>query len=152
GTARYLHILRDPRDVAASWLKLKRLTEIGLTREQMLVRICYLWSVSARHATRDPKAAPGRYHVLRYEDLVSHPRDTMSAVCRFLDVDPDEGLLTPTRIGERIAANSSYPEHARSLDVISSAGRFRDAITADEERFIETLLRRQMRAFNYDVD
>lgn len=148
GRCRYLHVLRDPRDVAASWLKRRRDTAIA--RDRTLVRICYLWSLSVHRCAWGLRTYPARYHALRYEDLVQRPRDIMQGICIFLGIAMTDRMLTPTKLGAPVALNSSYSEHESTFDVTSSQiGRFPEVLTEADIRFVEGLLRNQMAACGY---
>src|SRR6516165_1930964 len=85
GACRYIHIIRDPRDVAASLFK--RRGEVPDARAASLVRACYLWSLSVHLAAYGLRSYSGRYHVLRYENLVQKPQEVIQELCRFLDID-----------------------------------------------------------------
>jgi hypothetical protein len=147
-TCRYLHVLRDPRDVAASWLKQRRDAEPD--RDRTLVRICYLWALSVHLCRWGLTTRPERYHAIRYEDLVRHPRDVMDGICRFLGIALDERMLAPTKLGTPASANSSYAEPVSGEGVVSShIGRFREVLHDDEIHFIEGLLHRQMAECDY---
>jgi len=148
GTCRYIHIIRDPRDVVASWLK--RRGDSVSERAKTLVRVCYLWSLSVHLAAYGLRAYPGRYHVLRYENLVKSPQEVIRAICRFLDIEFRENMLTPTKLGKPVPPNSSYAEtEARAAVISSQIGRFADVLGAGELLFVEDLLSRQMSACGY---
>ena len=145
---RYIHIIRDPRDVAASLLK--RHGDPPDKRARTLVRACYLWSLSVHLAAYGLRSYPGRYHVLRYESLVQRPNDVIQEVSRFLDIEFRESTLTPTKLGKPVPPNSSYAETESKAAVISSqVGRFIDVLTESELRFVEDVLCRQMGACGY---
>lgn len=148
GACRYIHILRDPRDVAASWFK-RRGDRRG-ERARTLLRICYLWSLSLHLAAYGLQAYPARYHVLRYESLVQRPEEVIRELCRFLHIDFDESMLTPTKLGRPVAPNSAYAETETRAAVMSSQiGRFSEVLEQDELHFVEDLLSRQMAACGY---
>ena len=148
GRCRYLHVLRDPRDVAASWLKRRRDTAIA--RDRTFVRICYLWSLSVHRCAWGLRTYPARYHAIRYEDLVHRPRDVMHGICAFLGIAMNDRVLTPTKLGAPVSLNSSYSEHASTFEVISSQiARFPEVLTEEEIRFVDSLLRNQMAACGY---
>jgi hypothetical protein len=152
GACRYLHVLRDPRDMAASMLK--RWSDRGADeRDREFVRICYLWSLSVHLCARGLKAYSGRYYAIRYEDLVRCPVEVMNGVCRFLDIEMNERVLMPTRLGNDVSPNSSYEETESASGVISSqVGRFREVLSPAQVRFIENLLRDQMTACGYSTE
>jgi hypothetical protein len=147
-TARYVHIIRDPRDIAASLFT--RRNETAPERGDSLARICYLWGVSVGHCSSALAHIPDRYYPLRYEDLVRNPREVMHGVCNFLGIDFDDRVLNPTRLGRAIPLNSSYSMMDRETRVVTTQiGRFREVLTPAESGFIETVLHHQMIACGY---
>ncbi len=84
--AHFIHIIRDGRDLAASHLK--SVPEWG-----------YRTVADAAHGwlevvTRPRHAAPGeRYLEVRYEDLVTRPRETLQHMLQHLDLPWSEALL-----------------------------------------------------------
>ena len=118
GTGRYIHVLRDPRDVVASWLKQRR--DSATARERTLVRICYLWSLSVHLCQWGLTTYAERYHAIRYEDLVRNPRDVMDGICRFLQIAPDDRVLAPTKLGAPVL-EKIYVEPAEQNRGVGSA-------------------------------
>ncbi len=84
--ARFIHIIRDPRDVAPScvamgwggnaWGGVQR----WLEAEQ-------LWGAFA------PKLDPARCYEFKYEDLIGDAKGTLEGICGFLDVAFDEAMF-----------------------------------------------------------
>jgi hypothetical protein len=147
-SCRYLHVVRDPRDVVASWLKERR--DAGVARDRTLVRICYLWSLSVHLCRHGLQAYPARYHAIRYEDLVREPREVMDGICRFLEIAHDDRVLAPTKLGAPASLNSSYEHRGATVGVVASqVGRFREVLDEHEIRFIEGLLHQQMTTCGY---
>jgi hypothetical protein len=90
--ARYLHIVRDPRDVGVSWMEKGWAGNMWAASSEW----CALESLWDRVAARIPDA---RRHELRLEDLLRDPRGVLGRICAFLGVPYDEAML-------------SYPEHS----------------------------------------
>lgn len=116
--ARVLYMVRDPRDVilsrtlkrnkkrylkrggnAATWK-----SEKGSLRPS--VRFLKEWERSVMQSLRIGEAFPGRILQVRYEDLVSAPRDVMGDVVEFLGVPWQESLVTPSFLGTLWKGNS----------------------------------------------
>jgi hypothetical protein len=101
--ARFIHVVRDPRSVAVSWVR----THWGPNTYWHVGR---RWVDLVGLATIDMDLLePWRRFVLRYEDLVREPEPTTRKVCAFLDLDWEEGLLSAQR-RERIALPSTQDE------------------------------------------
>jgi len=95
---RFVHIIRDGRDVAMSvldWPKGPRVVGRFATWSDDPVTTCALWwEWSVRRGREAGKALPPRlYHELRYEELVSKPEDVCATLCQFLDLPYDQGML-----------------------------------------------------------
>lgn len=151
GAARYLHILRDPRDVIASWIL--RTNAAGEDRERTVLHVCYVWAHSVVSALANMKACPGRYHVLKYEHLVQRARVVLSEVVEFLGIGMDEGLLQPTRLGVVVPSNSSYRDTTASAGTLlaSQVGRHGEVLSVKEILLVENLIGNQMIACGYPL-
>ena len=95
--ARFVHIVRDPRDVFLSmrdWAGGARTAgKFGTWLEDPAVTTALYWRYSValgREAGQD--LGQDRYHEVRYEDLVRDPVDTLTELCRFLDLPFDEAM------------------------------------------------------------
>ena len=105
--ARFVHLLRDPRSVAAAIARLDRAT--GQTTDMVEVGLTLRSSFAAaeRNARR---LGDGSYLLLRYEDLVARPQPAMRRVADFLEIDWADSLLTPTVGGIEATSNSVWAE------------------------------------------
>lgn len=105
--AKFIHIVRDPRENIASIKKLH------LSRS-------WPWRVreTARSLIESYDAAiknlghfgEKRYLVVRYEDLTANPKEIMKKIAAFLGVDWDDSLLVPTVNSQFAKANSMYKD------------------------------------------
>ena len=150
--ARYLHILRDPRDVIASWIL--RTNVVGPERAKTIYHVSYVWSFSVHACLTNARMCPGRYGVLRYESLVQETQDVMNGVAGFLGIEPHPGLLTPTHLGTAVAINSSYGDlvPVTGTVVASQIGRYREVLEEREVAFVERILSEQLHACGYPLN
>ena len=89
--ARFVHLVRDGRDVALSY------SQRGLGPGHGRGRRAPLAAPGGRGPAGGPAAGPGRYREVRYEDLVAEPERVLRDLCGFLDLAWDDALLaTPT--------------------------------------------------------
>lgn len=97
--ARFVHVVRDPRSVAAAIVRLDRATD----RQTDLVDVGLTIRRSFEAAQADE-----RYLVVRYEDLVTDPEPVMRGVADFAGIEWSDSLLTPTVGGVGATSNSAW--------------------------------------------
>lgn len=102
--ARFVHLVRDPRSVAAAISRLDRVTG----HETDLVGVGMTVSRSFEAAERNAQRLGERYLVLRYEDLVAAPEPAMRRVAELAGIDWADSLLTPTVGGVEATSNSAW--------------------------------------------
>jgi len=139
--ARFLHLVRDPRDRFAALL------ERGPRRPGAVGRSTADWLRSASLAERNRRTYPGRYEVLRYEDLVARPEETMRRVCAFLGEEFVPAMLRMDGVRRYDAVRAASPDGSP----ISTAyvGRFRSSLSPADVAFIQSLAGERMRALGY---
>lgn len=146
--ARMIQVVRDPRDRFASVVG-----RAGPGSERR-ASIVGRWLRSTRAAVRNARRYPGRYLVLRYEDLVADPWEHTRRVCQFLGVEFEPAMME-MRGGDdrsREGGNSSFEELPPGVISTRSVGRYRQALEPGTVAFIETLCRPLMRRFGYTLD
>ena len=129
--ARYIHLLRDPRDVARS------VVQKGWAGS--LYQAAEFWIEAERSwdALR-PHLEPGRSVEVRYEELVAAPERELARLCAFVGVDYSEAML-------------AYPEDARQYPPPdpSLARQWRTKLTPRETALVETRTAPQMAERGY---
>ena len=122
-----LHVIRDPRDRYASQATHRRAArgEVGSG--------VALWRWSVRHARRNKSRHPGRYLVVRYEDLVTRPREVLALICTFVGVQFTSEMLD-------VAFTTA------------SIGRYRRDLSPREIAFISLVAGRWMVDLDYAAD
>ncbi len=88
--ARFIHVIRDGRDVALS--NNKRVIERGHREAVPAARSARRWKRRIEKARADGPHL-GEYIEIRYEDLVSDTEPALRTVCDFIDLDFDEVML-----------------------------------------------------------
>jgi hypothetical protein len=83
--ARFVHLIRDGRDIALSYMQLGFSLETAAT---------YYWKRYVRAGRRAGAGlGPGRYREIRYEDLLADPEGQLRAMCPFLGLEFDFAML-----------------------------------------------------------
>jgi hypothetical protein len=96
--ARFLHLIRDGRDVCLSvlsWEYACRTAALYATWAEDPVSTTALWWARKVRLGREAGQAlqPGLYHELRYEELIAQPAEECARLCDFLGVPYDEVML-----------------------------------------------------------
>ena len=96
--ARFVHIIRDGRDVCLSvlnWKKAERTAGRYASWEEDPVSTTALWWERKVRKAREDGASlgPGLYHETLYEDLVEDPERECERLCGFLGVPYDDAMI-----------------------------------------------------------
>ena len=146
--ARIIHMIRDPRDRYASSLTRWKTRRGGVgagTAE---------WLASVRSAEEFRTRFPDRYMIVRYEDLVSSPEETVSEICEFICEEYDPGMLAmggAPSLTEK-GFNSSYGPVAGVQISTRSVGKFREVLSPSQVAFVELVARRYMDRHDYALE
>ena len=147
-TAKFVHVIRDPRDRHASAVTHREVGE-GKTAEGTAL---WLWSV--RLAERHLRAYPGRYKVVRYETLVERPEETLREVCEFFGETYDPAMLMVNGCG--VPGEGGCEETNRGLQPrlikTTSIGRFRAVLSEREVAFVQLCAGKAMTKFQYALE
>lgn len=109
--ARFVHLIRDGRDVALSYLDRPRYP-------RTIWQAAWRWRNAVATGRRSGRElGEGRYTEVRYEALVRNPRSVLDALCSFLDLRFDDRMLKYSeRAHERLeAAPEMEPYQVRSM-------------------------------------
>ena len=86
--ARFVHLIRDGRDVALS--RLAR----GMGTGKPIEEIADLWRRRIESARKQAKRLRGRYLELRFEDLITEPEQALRGVCELIELEYDQAMLS----------------------------------------------------------
>lgn len=100
--AKFIHIVRDPRAVVLSRMRAgfgSNLIEPNVHR----------WKRAAEmHRDHADRLGPGRYLLVRYEDLVTDQRATLGRACEFLGIELTDAMLEHHKRGDK-----GFPERSK---------------------------------------
>jgi hypothetical protein len=116
--ARFVHLIRDGRDVALSTLNWKKSETImgrrfRSWREDPLTITALRWEWSVRLGRETGRVlGPDFYHEVRYEDLVTDTHETLEEICDFVRVRVDDAMLRfhegKTRSGSALGSKRAW--------------------------------------------
>lgn len=130
--ARFVHVIRDPRDVAVSlWAHRERLEPGAVAREYgspeaLAVALTERWQAVVGGARDAASQAGAPLHEIRYEDLATRPQPTVAALLDFLSLDAGDGVV------EGVLAAASFERRSgRATGVTDPASHFRSGRTGE---------------------
>jgi hypothetical protein len=134
-TAQYVHLIRDGRDAATSFLQMPAGTYTRTwAHPGSAAAFACLWriEVSAARAL-GRRVGPERYHETRYEDLVAEPERVVREICAFARLPYEPSMLA----------------YAGTVDVSAKPHqqRLRSALTAGVRDWRQELPEHEARAF-----
>src|SRR4029077_9675774 len=95
--ARFVHLIRDGRDVALSvmaWKERPGASRFSTWTEDPVMTTALWWSANVRLGRESGSALPGElYYELRYEGLVTRPEPECMALCVFLGLPYDDAMV-----------------------------------------------------------
>jgi thioesterase domain-containing protein/acyl carrier protein len=118
--ALYIHLLRHPRGMIRSFEEAK-LDQIffryahHFSRRELAEMI---WTISHQNILEFLEDVPiGRQHQLKFEDLVSRPRESLEQLCNFLGVELHPDMLQPYKDGGQRMTDGIHAESRMLGDV-----------------------------------
>jgi hypothetical protein len=137
--ARFLYVVRDPRDNFLSYQKKKKSLTIDRFIQDWRASV---ESVESLHA--------GEVFIVKYEDLVSKPKCVMNGICSFLDIKFTNSLLSPTRNSFPWGGNSMFDQNSDRIHAFAT-GRYKKFLSNDAIRCIESELHDYLVRYNYNL-
>lgn len=148
--ARVIHVIRDGRDVA---LSLERQGWIhpfswDAARSKLVAGLYWEWMVDKGRAERE--ALGPDYLEVRYEELVSRPREALARVGAFIQHDLDYDRIRRTPIGAVGAPNTSFGAET-AAGTFDPVGRWQSHYGAQELADLEALIGPTLAELGYPV-
>jgi len=116
--ARFVHLIRDGRDVAVS------IVGAHFGSSSFATAVDHWERSVSRGRELGAAIGPGRYREIRYEDLVSDPSAVLRDVCDLIDLPFHESMLDYTARADRLLAPMHRVEHMQGIKAqVGSVGR-----------------------------
>jgi len=140
--ARYVFMIRDGRDVVASRIK-------AFKREN-IEKAANRWINSLKEMERlISRIDQSNYIIIKYEDLVTNPNNTVSNVCEFLNISFTEELLNHDKqldLGDTIMEHHANSNKAVSVKAI---GNYVNTMKKDELLKLNSKISIYLKTYNY---
>jgi hypothetical protein len=146
--ARFLHLVRDGRDVALSL----RAQDWG---PNSIVYSAWFWSERVESGRAAGRAlGPERYLEVHYEDVVRDTEGAVREICRFASIDFEPAMLGYAERADEVIGSAPYPASHQRLLLPPTAGlrEWRSQMSPVERRLFEALAGRSLVRFGYPVE
>lgn len=147
--SRYLHLVRDPRDMALSW-KLSNNHPGGVKRASAIWNENQFNTAFVRGALFDTS----EFLSIRYEDLISSPRKTIYQVCNFLKI-PFEFEMMHFYNDDLTQMNAQRINDWKNLAkpiISNNSNKYKQHLSVDEIKWIEYVCGSEMKDYGYDFE
>ncbi|WP_346863270.1 sulfotransferase [uncultured Draconibacterium sp.] len=132
--AKYIHLVRDPRDYALSVKK---------AWNKNIYRSSYRWSLGMDSVIKMKPSLSNNLLEISYEQLISTPKVSLMNICEFLEIDFEEGMAQLTESVEKIG-------DAKSTNISSSNfSKYKQFFKSHEIKKIEALTINHMKKYGY---
>lgn len=146
--AKFIHIVRDPRDRYAS-VKKRYDTDRG-----RVGAATGKWWYSILLAKRNMAKYPQNYRTVTYEALVKEPESTLTKICDYIGEDYSPNMLTMKGAPNlrEMGGNSSFGQFQPGEISTKSVGKYLQRLTPAEIRFIQLYAKGYMREYGYQLE
>jgi Sulfotransferase family len=146
--AKFVHIIRDPRDVALSLDKRHWSRPLPWNMDKGLLAAGLYWEWIVRRGRKYGCTIRANYAEVRYEDLVNQPARSLSALSTFLEHDLDYSRIQQVSIGSVKQPLTSFKEDLER-GKFQPVGRWKDKFPSDQLAVFESLIGDYMQELHY---
>ena len=157
--ARFLVLVRDPRDIFVSFKAIAENKKRGIHSPTFKdnVSVCRFVNdnkgknISSYTELYLERAQDEKFHFVKYENLVRKPNEEMTKIAHFLQIENLPSLQYPTNFGNRWGGNSSSMGEFKGVDS-NRLEKWTQKLTGSERRIIEFFLHEYLTQANYGVE
>lgn len=144
---KFIHVVRNPLDVAVSLKEAKTKWWGGKINYNSHIR---LWNKSAEIAKENLKRYPNNYFVIKYEDIIEKPVDSVKQICSFLEIQFEKEMLEMKGQPGWKGSNSSFKKKAEESNFKSnSINRFKEQLPERIQHLYFHFLQENLKYFGY---
>ncbi len=145
-----VHIIRDGRDVSLSMEKGHWIRPFPWQKESNLTISGMYWEWMVNKGREGGRKLGDQYTEVRFEELVSQPRETLAKLGAFIDHDLDYDRIGEVGIGSVSEPNTSF-KSASSEEKFNPVGRWKQKLSAAQLRTFEGLVGGTLKELGYPL-
>lgn len=144
--SRFIHLIRDGRDVACSFLAQEDMRPNGPVEAALLWRD----RVEAGRST-GARLGAERYLEARYEDLVADPERELARICDFIELEYDPAMLSYRERAAELTRHDGGAERHRGVFMAPTSGlrRWQDELSPQQVEAFELVAGELLEALSY---
>jgi hypothetical protein len=148
--ALFIHIIRDGRDVALSYIKQGWAHTLPWDGDERLAFAGLYWEWMVRKGREQGKSLGQDYQEVRFEELVANPHQTLSQLGKFVEHDLDYERIRRAGIGSVSQPNSSFA--GESEESFNPVARWKTKLSSEQKTAFESLVGDFLRQLEYPVE
>lgn len=143
--AQFIHLVRDGRDCVASMAALKDWRDSTYPRLRA-------WMETIEHGEHAKRELPAdTFYELRYEELVTEPKDQLTSLCEYLGEPFDEAMLSPYTVADVIPERKTWHSMTRQEISSSSVGKFAERLEPWQISLCEAVMGERLKKYGYEL-
>lgn len=144
----FVHIIRDPRDVALSLEKRSWSRPLPWEKDKGLLAAGLYWEWIVRKGRGHGSRLAPKYMEVRYEELVQQPRQALARVGNFIGHDLDYDRIQEASVGSVKNPLTAFKEELKE-GRFTPVGRWKDKFPRDQLAQFEDLIGDYMQELDY---
>lgn len=156
--AKYIHFIRDIRDVACSYLDIQKVETPSIYIPKLttnLKEVAEEWKSNNKKIESIKSNSTNNYYLVKYEDLVTNTTKTLKDLMIFLGLDYDEEMLNYYK---NDSTNKMEPEETiawkkktKEKPDSQRIGRYKSTLSDKEIINLNTLCANELNLYNYEL-
>lgn len=148
--ARFIHIIRDARDVALSLDKRQWSRPLPWDRQRSLLAAGLYWEWIVRKGRKNGSVLGPKYMEVRYEELVEQPQPPLERIGKFLQHELDYARIQETSVGSVKKPLTAFKEDLKE-GRFTPVGRWKDKFPPDQLVWFERLVGNYLQELGYTL-
>lgn len=149
-SAKFIHVVRDGRDVAVSMRREGWTPEFGGDRLRQLLWAGSLWESIIQHVRNRRASLGDRILTIKYEYVVKNIDSAVGQLSTFADVDLTGDQVRRSEVGTLRTPNTAFEDEMHGVTG-RPVGRWRHRLSSEEKKALEWTLSHSLRALEYPV-
>ncbi|RNC83671.1 MAG: sulfotransferase [Balneola sp.] len=154
--AKYISIIRDGRDVACSYLSMKKVHSNSDYKPKLassIEEIAEEWSSNINRIKLFLDKIKVEDSIwVRYEDLITNTEEELSRITSFLDISFEKQMLDYYKSNNEPNELLAWKKKTQEKPDVKNIGKFRFELTPDEIIEFETIAGPMLKKFKYDMN